>query len=61
MCCRFHTLPALPEQDTAITTRTVGGSDSEDAITAWHIEEEVRTGKYSLTDYNSELRDPIPA
>jgi type VI secretion system secreted protein VgrG len=31
-----------------------GGLDAEDAVTAWQMEQELRTGKYSLTDYNFE-------
>ncbi|MGH9352434.1 MAG: type VI secretion system Vgr family protein, partial [Terriglobia bacterium] len=31
-----------------------GGGDSEDVISRWNIEQELRTGKYTLTDYNFE-------
>lgn len=31
-----------------------GGSDGEDEITAWQARQELRTGKYTLTDYNFE-------
>lgn len=31
-----------------------GGTEDEDLITAWRMEQELRTGKYSLTDYNFE-------
>lgn len=32
----------------------VGGLDADDVVTGWHMEQELRTGKYSLTDYNFE-------
>jgi len=32
----------------------VSGGPQEDVITGWHIEQEMRTGKYSHTDYNFE-------
>jgi type VI secretion system secreted protein VgrG len=31
-----------------------GGTEDEDLITRWQIEQELRTGKYSLNDYNFE-------
>ncbi len=31
---------------------TVAGGPQKDVITGWHIEQELRTGKYSHTDYN---------
>ena len=31
---------------------TVSGGPQEDVITGWHIEQELRAGKYSHTDYN---------
>src|SRR5208337_3891284 len=33
---------------------TVSGGPQEDVITGWHIEQELRTGKYSHTHYNFE-------
>jgi type VI secretion system secreted protein VgrG len=43
-----------PEQAAAHYNQTTGDLDSEDVITAWHMEQELRTGKYSHTDYNFE-------
>jgi len=43
-----------PNQTSASYNQTGGDLDSEDVITAWHMEQELRTGKYSLTDYNFE-------
>jgi type VI secretion system secreted protein VgrG len=43
-----------PDQSSANYNLTSGDLDSEDVITAWHMEQEVRTGKYSHTDYNFE-------
>lgn len=43
-----------PNQDSANYNQTSGDLDSEDVITAWNMEQELRTGKYSLTDYNFE-------
>lgn len=43
-----------PGQEAARCDLTVGGPEREDLVTAWHVEEELRTGKYSLTDYNFE-------
>jgi len=45
---------SCPEQATAHYNLTVGGLDADDVITGWHMEQELRTGKYSLTDYNFE-------
>jgi type VI secretion system secreted protein VgrG len=45
---------SCPEQSTAHYNLTVGDLDAEDVITGWHVEQELRTGKYSLTDYNFE-------
>jgi type VI secretion system secreted protein VgrG len=36
----------------SISYSMVSGGAQEDVITAWQIEEELRTGKYTLTDYN---------
>src|SRR5262249_36256701 len=33
---------------------TTGGLDDEDVITAWKAEQEFRSGRYSLADYNFE-------
>jgi type VI secretion system secreted protein VgrG len=43
-----------PGQESAHYNVTSGDLDAEDVITAWHIEQELRTGKYSLQDYNFE-------
>jgi len=43
-----------PEQESATYNQSTGDLDSEDVITAWNMEQELRTGKYSLTDYNFE-------
>lgn len=45
---------ACPNQESANYNQTAGDLDSEDVVTAWNMEQEVRTGKYSLTDYNFE-------
>jgi type VI secretion system secreted protein VgrG len=45
---------ACPEQESAHYSLTAGDLDSDDVITAWHVEQELRTGKYSHTDYNFE-------
>jgi type VI secretion system secreted protein VgrG len=43
-----------PNQESAHYNLTTGDLDSEDVITGWHMEQELRTGKYSVTDYNFE-------
>ncbi len=43
-----------PNQASAYYNLNSGDLDSEDVVTAWHMEQELRTGKYSLTDYNFE-------
>ena len=43
-----------PNQPTASYNASVGDLDDEDVVTGWHMEQELRTGKYSLTDYNFE-------
>jgi len=43
-----------PNQESANYNLTSGDMDSEDVITGWHMEQELRTGKYSVTDYNFE-------
>jgi len=45
---------ACPEQETANYNQSSGDLDSEDVVTAWQMEQELRTGKYSVTDYNFE-------
>ncbi len=43
-----------PGQPSARYELVAGGLDTEDAVTGWQMEQELRTGKYSLTDYNFE-------
>jgi type VI secretion system secreted protein VgrG len=43
-----------PDQATAQYNQAAGGLDVEDVITGWNMEQELRTGKYSHTDYNFE-------
>ena len=44
-------LPACPGSPISYDT-AVGGMDDPEAIADWHVEQEVRTGKYTVTDYN---------
>jgi type VI secretion system secreted protein VgrG len=44
-------LPACPGSPISYDT-AVGGLDDPEAIADWHVEQEVRTGKYTVTDYN---------
>jgi type VI secretion system secreted protein VgrG len=41
-------------QPTAQYNLTTGDLHMDDVVTGWHMEQELRTGKYSLTDYNFE-------
>ncbi len=43
-----------PKQATAHYNLNAGSRDVEDVVTGWQMEQELRTGKYSLTDYNFE-------
>jgi type VI secretion system secreted protein VgrG len=45
------TLPACPSSPISYDTQ-VGGIYDPEAITDWHVGQEVRTGKYTVTDYN---------
>jgi type VI secretion system secreted protein VgrG len=45
---------SCPHQETAQYNASVGDIDTDDIVTGWHMEQELRTGKYSLTDYNFE-------
>jgi len=45
------TLPACPSSPISYDTQ-VGGLYDPEAITDWHVGQEVRTGKYTVTDYN---------
>lgn len=44
-------LPACPGSPISYETR-VGGLDDPEVINHWHVGQEVRTGKYTVTDYN---------
>ncbi len=46
------TLQECPEQSSATYNQTSGDLDSEDVVTAWHMEQEIRTGACVLVDYN---------
>jgi type VI secretion system secreted protein VgrG len=41
-----------PGQKTAGYNLVTGGLDEADVVTAWRLEQELRSGKYTLTDYN---------
>src|ERR1700733_9097510 len=43
---------ACPGQKTAGYNLASGGIDDSDVINSWSIEQELRSGKYTLTDYN---------
>jgi type VI secretion system secreted protein VgrG len=45
------TLPACPSSPISYDTE-VGGIYDPEAITDWHVGQELRTGKYTVTDYN---------
>jgi type VI secretion system secreted protein VgrG len=45
------TLPACPSSPVSYNTQ-VGGLEDPEVISNWHIGQEVRTGKYTVTDYN---------
>jgi type VI secretion system secreted protein VgrG len=45
---------ACPGQETARYDAATGVLDATDVINTWNMEQELRTGKYSLTDYNFE-------
>ena len=51
LCDRSSTLPECPSSPISYETR-VGGIDDPEVISNWHVGQEVRTGKYSVTDYN---------
>ena len=44
-------LQACPDSPFSYGTMT-GGLENTEVIDAWHVEQELRTGKYSVTDYN---------
>jgi type VI secretion system secreted protein VgrG len=46
-----NTLPACPSSPVSYDTQ-VGGLYDPEAISNWHVGQEVRTGKYTVTDYN---------
>jgi type VI secretion system secreted protein VgrG len=41
-----------PGQESAGYNLVGGGLDADDVVNSWNIEQELRTGKYTLTDYN---------
>jgi len=43
-----------PHQSKARYDHVVGDWHDEDVVTSWQVEQELRTGKYTLTDYNFE-------
>jgi type VI secretion system secreted protein VgrG len=43
-----------PHQSEARFDHVVGDWHDEDVVTAWQVDQELRTGKYTLTDYNFE-------
>jgi type VI secretion system secreted protein VgrG len=45
------TLPACPSSPVSYNTQ-VGGLEDPEVISNWHVGQEVRTGKYTVTDYN---------
>ena len=45
-------LDSCPIQSTAAYNLAGGGLDAGDVINSWNLEQELRSGKYSLTDYN---------
>jgi type VI secretion system secreted protein VgrG len=44
-------LPACPGSPISYDT-AVGGMEDPEAVGDWHVEQELRTGKYTVTDYN---------
>ena len=44
-------LPACPSSPVSYDT-AVGGLDDPEAASDWHVGQELRTGKYTVTDYN---------
>lgn len=45
---------SCPGQSKVRYDMVAGAMDTSDVINSWHVEQELRTGKYSLTDYNFE-------
>ncbi len=45
---------ACPDQSKVRFDLATSALDTSDVINGWHMEQELRTGKYSLTDYNFE-------
>jgi type VI secretion system secreted protein VgrG len=50
----FSVYQPCPGQPKARYNLTAGDLDMEDVVTGWQMEQELRTGKYSLNDYNFE-------
>jgi type VI secretion system secreted protein VgrG len=44
-------LPACPDSPASYNTE-VGGLEDPEVVSAWNVEEELRTAKYAVTDYN---------
>ena len=55
-CSPTRRPPTVPARDNPRpgTTYSAGAILDEDIITAWQMEQELRPGKYALTDYNFE-------
>jgi len=51
ICDQSSTLPACPSSPVSYDTE-VGGLADPEVIYEWHVGQEVRTGKYTVTDYN---------
>ena len=45
---------SCPGFESAGFNLTAGGLDSDDVVNSWNLEQELRSGKYTLTDYNFE-------
>lgn len=45
-------LDPCPGQESAAYNLAAGGLDADDVINSWSLEQELRSGKYSLNDYN---------
>jgi type VI secretion system secreted protein VgrG len=44
-----------PGQESAGCNLVSGGLDADDVVNSWNIEQELRTGKYTMTDYNFKI------
>lgn len=50
-------LKRCPGQETARYDASWGGANSEDVVTSWQMDQELRTGKCSVSDYNFKAPD----